>query len=84
MTILFLIIGIFIGSLLIYLCLKPQLKQVKRFDEETAMKNEILRNESIRLQEEHNYLASRKEEIVVMIADLQKQLEQSTTKNEDL
>ena len=77
MEILFLILGILIGAIVLYVVLKPKLQAVQKFDEDTAIKNEHLRAELLELSKEHSSLTAKKEEILSNIATLQKQAEES-------
>ena len=78
MEILFLILGILIGEIVLYVVLKPKLQAVQKFDEDTAIKNEHLRAELLELSKEHSSLTAKKEEILLNIATLQKQAEESS------
>ena len=74
---LFLIIGVLIGAIILYVVIKPKLQAVQKFDEDTAIKNEHLRTELLELSKEHSSLMAKKEEILSNIATLQKQAEDS-------
>ena len=74
---LFLIIGVLIGAIVLYVVIKPKLQAVQKFDEDTAIKNEHLRTELLELSKEHSSLMAKKEEILSNIATLQKQAEDS-------
>ena len=76
--ILFLILGVLIGAIVLYVVLKPKLQTVQKFDEDTAIKNEHLRAELLELSKEHSSLTAKKEEILSNIAALQKQAEESS------
>ena len=78
MEILFLILGVLIGAIVLYVVLKPKLQAVQKFDEDTAIKNEHLRAELLELSKEHSSLTAKKEEILSNIATLQKQAEKSS------
>lgn len=78
MEILFLILGVLIGAIVLYVVLKPKLQAVQKFDEDTAIKNEHLRAELLELTKEHSSLTAKKEEILSNIATLQKQAEESS------
>ena len=78
MEILFLILGVLIGAIVLYVVLKPKLQAVQKFDEATAIKNEHLRAELLELSKEHSSLTAKKEEILSNIATLQKQAEESS------
>ena len=78
MEILFLILGVLIGAIVLYVVLKPKLQAVQKFDEDTAIKNEHLRAELLELSKEHSSLTAKKEEILSNIATLQKQAEESS------
>ena len=78
MEILFLLLGVLIGALVLYVVLKPKLQAVQKFDEDTAIKNEHLRAELLELSKEHSSLTAKKEEILSNIATLQKQAEESS------
>ena len=78
MEILFLILGVLIGAIVLYVVLKPKLQAVQKFDEDTAIKNENLRAELLELSKEHSSLTAKKEEILSNIATLQKQAEESS------
>lgn len=78
MEILFLILGVLIGAIVLYVVLKPKLQAVQKFDEDTAIKNEHLRAELLELSKEHSSLMAKKEEILSNIATLQKQAEESS------
>ena len=75
---LFLIVGVLIGAIVLYVVLKPKLQAVQKFDEDTAIKNEHLRAELLELTKEHSSLTAKKEEILSNIATLQKQAEESS------
>ena len=72
---LFLIIGVLVGAIVLYVVLKPKLRAVQKFDEDTAIKNEHLRSELLELTKEHSSLTAKKEEILSNISTLQKQAE---------
>ena len=74
---LFLIIGVLIGAIVLYVVLKPKLRAVQKLDEDTAIKNEHLRAELLELTKEHSSLTAKKEEILLNITTLQKQAEES-------
>ena len=78
MEFLFLIIGVLIGAIVLYVVLKPKLQAVQKFDEDTANKNEHLRAELLELTKEHSSLTAKKEEILSNISTLQKQAEESS------
>ena len=78
MEILFLILGVLIGAIVLYVVQKPKLQAVQKFDEDTAIKNEHLRAELLELSKEHSSLTAKKEEIILNIATLQKQAEESS------
>ena len=76
--ILFLILGVLIGAIILYIVLKPKLQTIQEFDEDTAIKNEHLRAELLELSKEHSFLTAKKEEILSNITTLQKQAEESS------
>ena len=78
MEILFLLLGVLIGALVLYVALKPKLKMVQKLDEDTQSQNENLRAELLELSKEHSSLTAKKEEILSNIATLQKQAEESS------
>ena len=78
MEILFLLLGVLIGALVLYVVLKPKLKTVQKLDEDTQSQNENLRAELLELSKEHSSLTAKKEEILSNIATLQKQAEKSS------
>ena len=78
MEILFLLLGVLIGALVLYVILKPKLKTVQKLDEDTQFQNENLRAELLELSKEHSSLTAKKEEILSNIATLQKQAEESS------
>ena len=78
MEILFLLLGVLIGALVLYVVLKPKLKTVQKLDEDTRFQNENLRAELLELSKEHSSLTAKKEEILSNIATLQKQAEESS------
>ena len=78
MEILFLLLGVLIGALVLYVVLKPKLKTVQKLDEDTQFQNENLRAELIELTKEHSSLTAKKEEILSNISTLQKQAEESS------
>ena len=78
MEILFLLLGVLIGALVLYVVLKPKLKTVQKLDEDTQFQNENLRAELLELSKEHSSLTAKKEEILSNIATLQKQAEESS------
>ena len=78
MEFLYLGLGVLIGAIVLYVVLKPKLQAVQKFDEDTAIKNEHLRTELLELTKEHSSLTAKKEEIIVNIATLQKQAEESS------
>ena len=78
MEILFLLLGVLIGALVLYVVLKPKLKIVQKLDEDTQSQNENLRAELLELSKEHSSLTAKKEEILSNIATLQKQAEESS------
>ena len=78
MEILFLLLGVLIGALVLYVALKPKLKTVQKLDEDTQSQNENLRAELLELSKEHSSLTAKKEEILSNIATLQKQAEESS------
>lgn len=75
---LFLLLGVLIGALVLYVVLKPKLKTVQKLDEDTQSQNENLRAELLELSKEHSSLTAKKEEILSNIATLQKQAEESS------
>ena len=79
MEILFLLLGVLIGALVLYVVLKPKLKTVQKLDEDTQSQNENLRAELLELSKEHSSLTAKKEEILSNIATLQKQAEESSS-----
>ena len=78
MEILFLLIGIIIGAIIIYVKLSPKLQTVKKLDKETEEKNEQLRIDLQNLLNEYSSLNGKKEEILSNITVLQKQAEESS------
>ena len=78
MEILFLLLGVLIGALVLYVVLKPKLKMVQKLDEDTQSQNENLRAELLELSKEHSSLTAKKEEILSNITTLQKQAEESS------
>lgn len=78
MEILFLLIGIIVGAIIIYVKLSPKLQTVKKLDKETEEKNEQLRIDLQNLLNEYSSLNGKKEEILSNIAVLQKQAEESS------
>lgn len=78
MEFLFLIIGVLVGAIVLYVVLKPKLQTVQKLDEDTLAKNEHLRAELLELSKEHSSLTAKKEEILSNIATLQKQAEESS------
>ena len=78
MEILFLLLGVLIGALVLYVVLKPKLKTVQKLDEDTQFQNENLRAELLELSKEHSSLTAKKEEILSNIVTLQKQAEESS------
>lgn len=78
MEILFLLLGVLIGALVLYVILKPKLKTVQKLDEDAQSQNENLRAELLELSKEHSSLTAKKEEILSNIATLQKQAEESS------
>lgn len=78
MEILFLIIGVLIGAIALYVALKPKLTTVQKLDEETFQKNEHLRNELLELTKDYTDLTARKDEVIANIATLQKQAEEAS------
>ncbi len=78
MMILLFLLGVIIGSIIIYIILNPKVKSTQILDEETRIKNEALRNELVELSKDHSSLTAKKEEILKNIAALQKQAEISS------
>ena len=64
MMILLFLLGIIIGSIIIYVILNPKVKSTQMLDEETRIKNETLRNELVELSKDHSSLIAKKEEIL--------------------
>ena len=62
--ILLFLLGIIIGSIIIYVILNPKVKSTQMLDEETRIKNETLRNELVELLKDHSSLIAKKEEIL--------------------
>ena len=77
-NIIFLIIGIIIGCVVIYIKTKPRLVSVQKLDEDIANQNKELHNQLVELNKEYSSLTARKEEILSNISLLQKQAEEST------
>ena len=71
MNFLFLIIGVLIGVIAIYIILKPKLKTVQILDEKTIIENQQLREQLLELTKEHSSLTAKKEEILTNITTLQ-------------
>lgn len=78
MEIIFLLIGVLIGAIALYVALKPKLQTVQKLDEDTLKKNEHLRIELLDLTKEYTDLTARKEEVIANIATLQKQAEEAS------
>ena len=78
MEILFLLLGVLIGALVLYVVLKPKLKTVQKLDEDTQSQIENLRADFLELSKEHSSLTAKKEEILSNIATLQKQAVESS------
>ena len=78
MEIIFLLIGVLIGAIALYVALKPKLQTVQKLDEDTLKKNEHLRIELLDLTKEYTDLTARKEEVITNIATLQKQAEEAS------
>ena len=84
MKLLFLLLGIIIGSSILYIYLKPQLKSIQELDKNIINQNEInkqistkLSQEIIELSQEINSLTYKKEELKTSINDLREQAELS-------
>lgn len=77
MNILFLFLGLIIGSLIIYFQLKPKLKSVQILDKDIIHQNEKLKNDNFELSKEYESLRSKKEEILNSIENLKEQSENS-------
>ena len=71
MNFLFLIIGVLIGVIAIYIILKPKLKTIQILDEKTIIENQQLREQLLELTKEHSSLTAKKEEILTNITTLQ-------------
>lgn len=75
MEFLFLIIGVLIGAIVLYVVIRPKLKTVQKLDTATQDQNEALRTELIELTKEHSSLQAKKEEILDNISILNQQAE---------
>lgn len=75
MEFLFLIIGVLIGAIVLYVVIRPKLKTVQKLDTATQDQNEALRTELIELTKEHSSLQAKKEEILDNISVLNQQAE---------
>lgn len=75
MEFLFLIIGVLIGAIVLYVVIRPKLKTVQKLDTATQDQNEALRTELIELTKEHSSLQAKKEEILDSISVLNQQAE---------
>ena len=65
MEIIYLILGLVIGALLIYLIIKPKLKQFEALDESIAEKNEELRAEGHKISEYISTLCDKKNDLTI-------------------
>lgn len=79
MTIIYLIIGIIIGALLIYLGFRSKLKQVKQIDIEIEKENEKLRAECNKIKDYLNTLYDQKNDLYIELENLKTQREKEHT-----
>lgn len=80
MWFLYIVIGLLIGSLFVYVIQRPKMKTFVSLDEQTAQTNKELHIELTGLQIEIAGLANRKTEILNGIADLEKQAKEAGQK----
>lgn len=80
MWFLYIVIGLLIGSLFVYVIQRPKMKTFVSLDEQTAQANKELHIELTGLQIEIAGLANRKTEILNGIADLEKQAKEAGQK----
>ncbi len=80
MWFLYIVIGLLIGSLFVYVIQRPKMKAFVSLDEQTAQTNKELHIELTGLQIEIAGLANRKTEILNGIADLEKQAKEAGQK----
>lgn len=87
MTILFILIGILIGSLIVYYALKPALKTQQTLNEkiiaenaEAEIKNKNLRTEMLSLTAKCSSLAEKHEQLKFSISEQQKQAEENANR----
>ena len=73
MEILFLFIGIAIGSIILYVVLKPKLKATWEVDQATIQQNKELQEQLIELSKEHSALTAKRDEITNNISILKQQ-----------
>lgn len=85
------LIGIIIGSIFIYLCLRPKLKSIQRIDEEIENRNKQIRIENDKLNNEYTLqsskiaaLESRKKELQDNIKNIEEQTEYLYSSNYEL
>ena len=76
--IIFIIIGIIIGSMLVYFKLNPKVVQTQVLDNEIKQQNEKIRKELILLTEEQTKLQTQKEQVLQHIQEMQKQAENAS------
>ena len=72
-----LVIGILCGALIIYLVMRPKLKQTQQLNEETQRENTEIEFNNKELQKELSQLTARREEIADSIMRLKEQAEHS-------
>ena len=80
MWFLYILIGLIVGALIVYLILKPRMKAFIALDTETAQTNKDLQIEYAGLQIEIASLNSRREEVLKGISDLEKQAREAGQK----
>ena len=74
---LFILIGVLIGMIIVYIALSPRLKATIRLDKDTQSKNDEIRAEQLELIKQYTSLKEKKEQILANIAEFQKQAKQS-------
>lgn len=79
MEIIYLILGLVIGALLIYLIIKPKLKQFETLDESIAKKNEELRAEGHKISEYISTLYDKKNDLTIELEALKANKEKENT-----
>ncbi len=84
MNIIYLLIGMAVGSALIYISLRPKMKSIQKFDLETLEKNEALKDANVALIAENNDLNTLHSSLKDEYKELEKQCELVKTQKAEI